>query len=366
MKINFNDLKFQNKIIKKKIYKNFEKIFNHSNYIFGPEIEALEKKLNFFCNTKYCIATSSGTDALLISLMALNLKSTDEVITTPFTYIATAEVILRVGARPVFADINPATGNIDPVSIKKKINKKTKAIIAVSLFGQTANIEAIKKIAKNIIIIEDASQSFGATHNNKKSCSLADIGCTSFFPSKILGCYGDGGAIFTNNKKLSGRFIKIRKHGQGSKYNYEILGINARLDTMQAAVLLEKIKLLNLEIKKRNNIYNLYKKKLTDIKEISLLKIEENNYSNCSIFSILVKKNRLKLINFLKKKGIPTVIYYPKPLNYFPIFKKYSSVSSTPNALKMSKLILSLPISPYMKEKSINYITATIKNFYSK
>ena len=367
MKINFNDLSIQNKIIKKNLLVNLKKIFNHGKYILGPEVQKLEKKLKKYTDSKYCLTTSSGTDSLLIALMALNIEPNDEVITTPFTYISTAEVILRAGARPVFADISLKDYNIDINSLKSKISKKTKAIIVVSLFGQTADIKNIKKIAKKIPIIEDGAQSFGAKHHGVKSCNLTTIGCTSFFPSKALGCYGDGGAIFTNNKSLYIKMKMIKQHGQNKKkYKYEKLGISARLDTIQAAVVLEKLKILDIEIDKRKKLTNYYKKNLQHIDDIQLPIIKKYNHSNYSIFSVLIKKKRNLFINYLKKKNIPSIIYYPIPLDYSKVFKKFSHIKSTPNAKKISKSILSLPISPYLRKDEREYIVKSIKNFFQK
>jgi len=364
MKINFNDLESQNKLIKKKILSNFKLIFQNSKFILGPQVALLEKKLSDYVGSKYCITTSNGTDSLLISLMALGIKRGDEVITTSFTFISTAEVITRLGAKVIFADISLEDYNIEINSLKKKINKKTKAIIVVSLFGQTANFREIKKISKKIPIIEDGAQSFGSSHHKVKSCNLSLIGCTSFFPSKSLGCYGDGGAIFTNNKNLFKRMLMIRQHGQKKKYDYRILGISARLDTLQAVVLLEKLKLLDKEILIREKKFNYYYDNLNKIEDLEIKKIKEGNKSNFSILPIVVKNNRKKLIEYLNKNKIPTTIYYPKPLNHFKIFK--SSKKTTPNALEISKKILNLPMSAYLSETQQNYIIKKIKEYFIK
>lgn len=364
MKINFNDLESQNKLIGNKILSNFKIIFQNSKFILGPQVALLEKKLSEYTGSKYCITTSSGTDSLLISLMALGIKKGDEVITTSFTFISTAEVIERLGAKVIFADISLEDYNIEINSLKKKINHKTKAIIVVSLFGQTANFKEIKKISKKIPIIEDGAQSFGSSHNRVKSCNLSLIGCTSFFPSKSLGCYGDGGAIFTNNKNLYKKMLMIRQHGQKKKYDYKILGISARLDTLQAIVLLEKLKLLDKEILIREKKFTYYFNKLNKIKDLEIKKIKKENRSNFSILPILVKKNRQKLIKYLNNNKIPTTIYYPKPLNYFKIFK--SSKIQTPNATEISKKMLNLPMSAYLSEAKQKYIVKKIEEFFDK
>lgn len=365
MKIPINDLKYQNQILRKKFFSSIKKIFNHSNYILGPEVEKLERGLRSYCGAKYCISTSSGTDALLISLMSLGIKRGDEVITTPFTYVSTAEVIIRVGAKPVFADIENKTFNIDPNKIKSKINNKTKAIIVVSLFGEPANIKQLKKYADNIPIIEDGAQSFGSSHYGKKSCNLSIIGCTSFFPTKALSCYGDGGAIFTSSKSLYKKIKSIRIHGQTKKYNYKILGISARLDTLQASFLIEKLKILDKEINKRKEIYNLYKKKFSKIKDIEIFEPKKFNKSNYAIFSMIIKKRkRNKLKAYLQRKGIQTMIYYPYPLNKFKIFDKNCNVNSTPNALNVSQSVISLPMSPYLSKKKVNFVINNVVNFF--
>lgn len=363
MKINFNDLQAQNKLIRKKIFFNIEKVFNNTKFILGPEVDFLEKKLALYTKSNFCIATSSGTDALLISLMSLNIKEGDEVITSSFTFVSTVEVIVRLGAKPIFVDVSKDDFNIQTNDLKTKITKKTKAIIAVSLFGQTANFKEIKKIAKKIPVIEDGAQSFGSSHYGSKSCNLSLIGCTSFFPSKSLGCYGDGGAIFTNNKKLYLKMKMIRQHGQKKKYDYKTLGISARLDTIQAVVLIEKLKLLDNEIKKRKKIHDYYCKELSKINKLKLLKIRDGNISNYSVFPILVKKDRKNLIDYLNKNKIPTTIYYPKPLDRYKIFN--NSLKKTTNALIISKKILSLPMSAYLNIKKQKYIINKIKKYFS-
>ena len=231
--IKFNDLNIQQNKIYQGLNQSFQNVLKHGKYIMGPEIFQLEKKLSKFVNSKHCISVSSGTDALLISLMALNINKGDEVITSPFSYFATSEVILILGAKPIYVDIDPLTFNIDVNKIENKITKKTKAIIPVSIFGQCAELSKLEKLAKKykVPIIEDAAQSFGAKHNKKYSCNFGEIGCTSFFPSKPLGCYGDGGACFTNSSKLAKKIKKLRIHGQNKVNNHSLIGLNARLDT---------------------------------------------------------------------------------------------------------------------------------------
>ena len=267
MRINFIDIKKQYQKMKSEIDKSILDVVNSGDFIMGQSILDLEKNLNKYIGSKHAISCSSGTDALLLSLMALDIAPGDEVITTPFTFISTVEVITLLKAKPVFVDIDPETFNIDYKLIEAAITAKTRAIIPVSLFGQTPDIDEINNIAKknNLIVIEDAAQSFGALYKQNKSCNITDIACTSFFPSKPLGCYGDGGAIFTNNSILSEKIISLRNHGQKSKYNYVYTGINGRLDTIQAAILNIKLKYLDQEINLRNSVADRYNSILSQV-----------------------------------------------------------------------------------------------------
>lgn len=363
----FVNLERQSKKILSKNIKSLRKILSSSQFIMGDDVLKLENKLKKFTKSKYCITTSSGTDALLIALMSLNLKKGAEIITTPFTYVATSEIILRLGFKPVYVDIDCDTCNILPSEIEKKISKKTGAIIPVSLFGQTANFKKIVNIGKlyKIPIIEDAAQSFGAKHFGSRSCNLSDIGCTSFFPTKSLGAYGDGGAIFTNKKKIAEKCQIIRSHGQIKKYDYKILGVNGRLDTIQASFLLNKLDIFEEELKRRKLKARYYMNKL-NIKEIKFLKTDKGNSNIHTLFNILVK-NRNKLAIFLKQKKIPTMIYYPKPLNFYGPFKKYKeNFKNLKNSYKVCEEILSLPFSPYITRSEQDKVIKYIKLFYKK
>lgn len=347
----------QSSIIKDKVQKKFDKIISSGSFILGNNVKALEQKLANFTKSNYCISVSSGTDALLISLMALNIKKNDEIITTAFTYVATVEVILRLGAKPILVDINKKTGLIDENEIKKNINKNTKAIIAVSLFGNLPDFSNIKKISPNIKIIEDAAQSFGSKLNNKYSCNLSDIGCTSFYPTKNLSCFGDGGAIFTNSKKLANKMMIIRVHGEKKKYNSEFLGVCGRLDEMQAAVLLEKFKIFKSELKQRISIGN----KINKIVRSSLVSLD-NSQIAYNTFPILVK-NREELVKIFEKNKIQYGIYYPIPIHrqkFFP--KKY--YKQLPITDFFSKHILSLPVNPYINNKKYLSLISKILNDY--
>ena len=244
MPIPFIDLKTQYQAVKPQIQARIDAVLEHGQYIMGPEVKELEDKLAAFTGAKHCITCASGTEALLMSLMALGIGPDDEIVTTPFTFVATAEVIVLLGAKPVFVDVEPDTGNIDASLIEAKITSKTKAIMPVSLYGQTADMDAINAIAAkrgNLPVIEDAAQSFGATYKGRQSCNLSTIGCTSFFPSKPLGCYGDGGAIFTNDDALAQAMREIRVHGQSQRYVHTRVGVGGRMDTLQCAIVLAKL-----------------------------------------------------------------------------------------------------------------------------
>lgn len=358
------------------IEKNINDVIKHGKYILGPEVGKLENKLANYVGTKHCIGLSSGTDALLAALMALGINYKDEVITTAFSFFATAETIALVGAKPVFVDIDSSSYNIDYKKIEEAISKRTKAIIAVSLYGQTADLRNINKIAEkyNIPVIEDGAQSFGGTHHNIKSGALSTIGTTSFFPSKPLGGYGDGGACFTDDDELASKIREISLHGQTKRYTHDRIGINGRLDTIQAAILLSKIKIFDKEIKEREKIANRYIKEFNNYGFHETPLIYPENKSVFAQFTIEVK-GRDDVINFLSKKNIPTSIHYPsllpnqKALNQSlnksnllgKILKKnnYKSFNLN-NALKASKSVLSLPMHPLLKADDQDFIIKTL------
>ena len=364
MSISFIDLKEQYKPLKKEINNRINKVLEHGQYIMGPEVKELEQKLANFTGSKYCVTVSSGTDALLISLMSLGIKPGDEIITTPFSFISTAEVIVMLKAKPIFVDIELDTCNINADHIEKKISKKTKAIIPVSLFGQTSDMDKINYIAKrngNIPVIEDAAQSFGATYKGLKSCNLSTIGCTSFFPSKPLGCYGDGGAIFTNQSRLAKLFKSIRLHGQNKRNYYSRVGIGGRMDTIQCAIVLAKLKQFNWELKKRKVIGNRYNF-LIDKIGINRVNQVKNRTSIFSQYTILTNK-RSKIREKFNQNKIPTSIYYPKTINSQIPYKKFCCASCTPNAIRASKQVLSLPMSPFLKNSDQKQIINLLKKF---
>lgn len=360
--IPFVDMAAQQASIKDELDKRISDVLASGKFILGPEVKELEEKLADYVGTKYCITCASGTDALQIALMALNIGAGDEVITTAFTYIATGEVIAQVGATPVFVDIDPVTYNIDPAKIEEAITDKTKAIIPVSLYGQCADFDEINAIAAkhNLAVIEDGAQSFGATYKGKRSCNLSIIGCTSFFPTKPLGCYGDGGAIFTNDENLAKVMDQIHRHGQDRRYHHIRMGLNSRLDTVQAAVLLAKMSKFDEEIKRREEIGKRYTSLLKEVKGVQTPAIKEVNSCVYAQYTIVVE-NRDELQAKLKEKGIPTAVHYPIPLNKQPIFENMSHVGEIPNAEYVSEHVISLPMSAWLKDEDMDYIVAAIK-----
>jgi len=356
----FIDLNTQQELIRNQIDINIKKVLTHGQYIMGPEINELEKKLADFVGVKHCIAVSSGTDALLIAMMSLGIGQNDEIITTPFTFIATGEMIALLGAKPVFVDIDPETYNIDASQIESAISSKTKAIIPVGLYGQCADMDEINAIAEKykIPVIEDGAQSLGATYKGKQSCSLSTIGCTSFFPSKPLGGYGDSGACFTNDNELAKTMREIRVHGQDRRYHHPKVGINGRMDTIQAAILLAKLDIFQDEIKKRSEIGVRYTRLITEnCKQITPPHIREGNTSVYAQYTIQVEK-REKVIDKLKQAGIPTAIHYPIPLNFQPSLQ--TGEFDVKTAVELSEKVVSIPMHPYLAEQDQQKIVNTL------
>lgn len=361
--IPFVDLAAQQERIKESLDRKMAAVLAHGKYILGPEVGELEEKLAEYVGAKYCIACANGTDALLIALMALGIKAGDEVITTAFTYVATGEVIARIGAIPVFVDIDEKTYNIDPQKIESAITEKTKAIIPVSLYGQCADFDVINAIAKKhgLAVIEDGAQSFGATYKGKRSCGLSDIGCTSFFPTKPLGCYGDGGACFTNDDGLADAMKIIHKHGQDCRYHHIRMGLNSRLDTLQAAVLLAKLEIFDEEVKRREEIGKRYTELLQRIPGVTPPYIADGNTSVYAQYTIRIK-SREKLQEKLEEAGVPTAVHYPIPLNMQPMFgylpQKEGSVSV---AKQVAEEVLSLPMSAWLTPEDMEKIAETVR-----
>ncbi len=358
--IEFIDLKAQQEKILPELERRMKAVLNHGKYIMGPEIRELEEKLAAYVDVKHCIAVASGTDALLIALMALGIGAGDEVITTPFTFIATGETIALLGAKPVFVDIDRRTYNLDPSILEAAITTKTRAILPVSLYGQCADFDAINAIAgKNgIPVIEDACQSFGATYRGRRSCALSTIGCTSFFPSKPLGCYGDGGACFTDDDDLATRMRQIRVHGQDRRYHHAVLGVNGRMDTLQAAILLAKLQVFGEEVEARNRIGAKYCDLLRD--KVVTPYVEPHNTSVYAQYTVQVDI-RDTVQKYFQEKGIPTAVHYPIPLHLQPVFSGLDIPEGRfPVAESVAKRVLSLPMHPYLKDEEMVRITSVL------
>lgn len=359
----FVDLAAQQARIKPQLDRNIQKVLAHGQYIMGPEVRELEERLEAYTGCRHCIGVSSGTDALLIAMMALGVKRDSEVITTPFTFFATAEMIMLLGAKPVFVDIEPDTFNIDANQIEAAITDRTAAIMPVSLYGQCADYDAINAIADRyeLPVIEDAAQSFGATYKGKKSCNLTTIGCTSFFPSKPLGCYGDGGACFTNDDDLALAMREILKHGQSERYIHTRLGINGRLDTLQAAILLAKLDIFDEEIELRNQVASRYTSLISKSRhsQIKAPQIKEHNLSAWAQYTVLVE-NRDECQARLKENGIPTAVHYPVSLGEQPLLR--GKHADCPVARKCSQQVLSLPMHPYLDASSNKRVVKTLND----
>lgn len=366
-KISFLDLELQQKKIATTLNSNLKRVLKHSSYIMGPEVKQLEKTLEVYTNSRHCISCASGTDALILSLLAYGIGKGHYVICPSFTFPATAEAILITGATPIFIDVGKKTFNLCYQQLEKILednNAKAdiKAVITVDLFGLPANYKKLKTISNkyNIKIIADSAQSFGASINYKKVGNLAPITCTSFFPAKPLGCYGDGGAIFTNNKILKNKLISLRAHGKSTtKYKISKIGLNSRLDTIQAAVLLAKMKIFDWELNEREKNAKLFNAELEELYQVP--KLPEETKSAWAQYTLVVK-NRDKLINYLKEKEIPFMIYYPIPMHLQPAYKKYTDKKiDLTNSIKLSKTVISLPIHAYLEDIEKEYILNHLK-----
>ncbi len=356
--MDFIDLKSQQARIKDRIDAGFARVLAHGQYILGPEVAELEEKLAAYTGAKYCISVANGTDALQIALMALGVGPGDEVITPGFTYIATAEAAAVLGARPVYVDIDPRTYNLDPELLEAAITPRTKAIIPVSLYGQCADYDAINAIAARhgLPVIEDAAQSFGATYKGRKSCNLTTIATTSFFPSKPLGCYGDGGAIFTNDDELAKVMRQIARHGQEKRYHHVRVGMNSRLDTLQAAILLCKLEILDDEMAARQRAADGYARALREV-NIEPPHVELHNTSAWAQYTIHVS-DRHVVQKALGDADIPTAIHYPLPLNKQPAVANLKA--RLPHGDMAAERVISLPMHPYLIQKEIARVAQTI------
>lgn len=363
--IPFIDLKTQYQALKPQIQERINRVLEHGQYIMGPEVRELEERLEAYTGAKYCITVSSGTEALLISLMALGIGPGDEVITTPFTFIATAEVIVLLGAKPVFVDIEPDTCNINACLIEAAITPKTKAIMPVSLYGQPADMDEINAVAAKhgLPVIEDAAQSFGAEYKGKKSCNLSTIGCTSFFPSKPLGCYGDGGAIFTSDENIAKACREIRVHGQSKRYWHTRVGVGGRMDTLQCAIVLAKLDRFEWEVQQRLEIGRRYNE-LMDLHNIERVQQRPDRTSVFAQYTVLLQ-DRESVQEVFKEAGLPTAVHYPFPLNQQPAYKDFGTADNTPVSNAVAARVMSLPMGPDLSQSDIQKIVSCLNRAIS-
>jgi len=362
MKIDFANLQYQYQRYKTEIDEAIHKVLDKSNYIMGNEVKDLEENLETFTGAKSAITCSSGTDALLLAMMALDIKPDDEVITTPFTFIATAETIAFLGAKPVFVDIDEKTYNIDPSKIEAKITSKTKAIMPVSLYGQPSDMEAIEAIAQkhNLKVIVDGAQSFGSSFNGVSDSNLGDISTTSFFPAKPLGCFGDGGAVFTNSDELAQKMKSLRVHGQSKRYHHKYIGMGGRMDTLQCAIVDVKLKYYAKDLALRQEVAQKYNEKLKMKNEKLILPfVDERATSAWAQYSVRVK-NRDDIQAKLKEAGVPTAVHYPMPLHLQECFTYLGyKKGDFPISETVSEEIMSLPMNPYVSDDEISFISNT-------
>jgi len=366
MNIQMVDLKRQYLNIKSEIDSAIQEVIDSTQFILGKKVAEFEKNASEYLGVKHAVGVANGTDALQIAMMALGIGKDDEVITTPFTFVATTETIVMLGAKPVYVDIDPETYNINPEKIKEKITDKTKAILPVHLYGNPAEMDEILSIAKeyNLFVIEDSAQGFGAEYKGKKVCSFGDVACISFFPSKNLGCYGDGGMVVTNDDKIHEKVRMIASHGSKVRYVHETLGMNSRLDAIQAAILNVKLKYIDEWNDKRIKFAKLYSEKLSSLSKIKTPVQKDYVKHIYHQFTIRVE-NREELQKYLSSKNIPTAIHYPIPLHLQPAFRGYAEEGSLPESEKAAKEVLSLPMHPDLLVEEIEYITNSIKEFYS-
>jgi UDP-2-acetamido-2-deoxy-ribo-hexuluronate aminotransferase len=353
--MDFIDLKTQYAEMRDIINARIQLVLDHGQYILGPEVRELEDRLSAYTGAKHCITVASGTEALLIALMALDIKAGDEVITTPFTFAATAEMVALLGARPVFVDIEEDTANIAASRIEGAITPRTRAIMPVALYGQPADMDEINAIAAKhrLPVIEDAAQSFGALYKGRKSCNLSTIGCTSFFPSKPLGCYGDGGAIFTSDDALAKAMREIRIHGQERRYVHTRIGVGGRMDSIQCAVVLAKLKRFDWEIERRMEIGSHYTTQLS--RHMATLRVKPDRTSVYAQYTVRAR-DRTAFEARLKEMGIPTAVHYPMAMHKQPAYAAMSVGALCPSAELLASEVISLPMHPYLSREDQNRI----------
>ncbi len=355
----FIDLKAQYQAGRDSINARIQQVLDHGHYILGPEVAELEDQLAAYTGARHCITVSSGTEALLISLMALGIGRGDEVITTPFSFIATAEAIVLLGATPVFCDIDPATCTLDPSLIEEKITARTRAIMPVSLYGQCADMEGINAIATRhrLPVIEDAAQSFGASYQGRRSCNVSTIGCTSFFPSKPLGCYGDGGAIFTSDDDLARAMREIRVHGQSRRYVHTRLGVGGRMDTLQCSIVLAKLERFEWELAQRARVGARYDALLSG--RVGLVARPRDRRSVFAQYTVVLDE-RERIQAQLTGAGIPTAVHYPVPMHLQPAYAGHAAGTAAPVACAMANKVLSLPMGPYLSDDDVHTVATLL------
>ena len=355
----FTDLKTQYAALKNSVDARIQRVLDHGQYIMGPEVAELEAALAAFTGSRHCITVASGTEALLIALMALEIQPGDEVITTPFTFAATAETIVLAGGKPVFVDVEADTANIDVSLIEAKITPRTRALMPVSLYGQVADMAAINAIAekRGLAVIEDAAQSFGALYQGRRSCALSTFGATSFFPSKPLGCYGDGGALFTDDDRLAQAAREIRVHGQSARYTPPRVGVGGRLDTLQAAVLLAKLERFDWELQRRAQIGARYQSLLHGVEQVV---VRPDRNSVFAQFTVMVDE-RDRVQAALKAAGVPTAVHYPKPLNQQPAYAQHCCPDCCPVSSRLAARVLSLPMSADLSEADQDRVVSALR-----
>ena len=367
-KIEFIDLKAQYAALKHSIDARIHRVLDHGQYIMGPEVRELEERLEAYTGSRHCISCASGTEALLMSLMALGIGPGDEVITTPFTFVATAEVMVLLGIKPVFVDIERDTCLMDATKIEEKISSRTKAIMPVSLYGQVCDMDAINALAAkhgNLPVIEDAAQSFGAEYtgtaaNPSKSCNLSTIGCTSFFPSKPLGCYGDGGAIFTNDDALAKALREIRVHGQERRYYHTRVGVGGRMDTLQCAIVLAKLERFDWEVERRIALGDQYRRQLHQSGlPVNMITVPLDRNSVWAQLTVMVD-DRADVQQKLQALGVPTAVHYPVPLNQQPAYQHLCCADCTPNSQWAAQRVMSLPLSPDLDVVTLGRIVSAL------
>jgi UDP-2-acetamido-2-deoxy-ribo-hexuluronate aminotransferase len=355
----FIDLKSQYQASRDLINARIQAVLDHGQYIMGPEVRELEEALARYTGARHCITVASGTEALLIALMALGVGRGDEVITTPFTFIATAEVIVLLGATPVFVDVDPATCNLDAAQIEAHVTPRTRAILPVSLFGQVADMDEINAVAARhgLPVIEDGAQSFGAFYRGRRSGNLSTIGCTSFFPSKPLGCYGDGGALFTSDDELAGAMREIRVHGQSRRYVHTRVGVGGRMDTLQCAIVLAKLPLFDWELQQRQRAAASYAARLGG--RVRLVGRRTDRSSVYAQYTVVVER-REAVQRALQAAGIPTAVHYPVPVHLQPAYAALSAGGDCPTARMLADKVLSLPMGPYLTDADIDRVCTVL------